>query len=454
MTCGLPPGLLLAAYGDDFTGSAATMEVMAFAGLPTTLFLDLPTPDQLALFPDLRGIVVAGTARAKGPDWMRAHLPGIFDGLAGLGAQVLHYKVCSTLDSAPDLGSIGCAIDIALDRIPASWVPVLVAAPPLRRYQCFGHLFAAAPGGVFRLDRHPVMARHPVTPMDESDVALHLSRQTERSIGLIDLEALETSETARARLEALQAEGRRIVTLDTRSAEDLATCGALIWRARGERSFCVGSQGVEYALIAHWRAMGLLPAAPAAPAVTSAGRIVVVSGSVSPVTAAQIDHALARGFARIALDVPALILGTPEAQEAAVGAALAALSEGRDPLLCSARGPDDPAIAAARSARDRAGLSAEEANARIGRSLGQILTRILTRSDLTRAVISGGDTSGEATAALGVFALSALAPTIPGAPLLRAHAEARRIDGLELALKGGQMGTEDYFAWMRDGCRH
>ncbi|MCC5973076.1 MAG: four-carbon acid sugar kinase family protein [Rubellimicrobium sp.] len=451
MTGALPPGLLLAAYGDDFTGSAATMEVMAFAGLPTTLFLDLPTPDRLARFPDLRGIVLAGTARAKGTDWMRAHLPRIFDRLAGLGAQVLHYKVCSTLDSAPDLGSIGRAIDIALDRIPASWVPVLVAAPPLRRYQCFGHLFASAPGGVFRLDRHPVMARHPVTPMDESDVALHLSRQTDLPIGLIDLEALGSPGTALARLEALRTEGRRIVALDALGANDLATCGALIWGSRGAASFCVGSQGVEYALIAHWRALGLLPPAPPVPEVIPAGRIVVVSGSVSPVTAAQIDHASARGFAGIALDTAALIAGIPDAEEAAVGAALAALSQGRDPLVYSARGPDDPAIAAARAARDRAGLSAEEANARIGRSLGQILGRILSRTGLTRAVISGGDPSGEAPAALGVFALSALAPTIAGAPLLRAHAEAPRIDGLELALKGGQMGTEDYFTWLRDG---
>ena len=39
----LPDGLLVAFYGDDFTGSAATMEVLTFAGLPTVLFLDVLT---------------------------------------------------------------------------------------------------------------------------------------------------------------------------------------------------------------------------------------------------------------------------------------------------------------------------------------------------------------------------------------------------------------------------
>ena len=111
---------------------------------------------------------------------MDAHLPAAFATLAGLGAPITHYKMCSTLDSSPDVGSVGRAIDLALAVIPSAWTPVLVAAPPMRRYQAFGNLFAAGPGGVSRLDRHPVMARHPVTPMDEADVARHLARQTER----------------------------------------------------------------------------------------------------------------------------------------------------------------------------------------------------------------------------------------------------------------------------------
>ena len=178
MAGALPDGLLLTAYGDDFTGSSAVMEVMAFAGLDAALFLDLPTPEQWARFPGLRAVVIAGTARSRSPAWMEAQLPRIFAGLAAMGAPLVHYKVCSTLDSAPHVGSIGKAIDIALKSFAASWVPVLIAAPAIRRYQCFGQLFASAPGGVFRLDRHPVMARHPVTPMDETDVARHLSRQT------------------------------------------------------------------------------------------------------------------------------------------------------------------------------------------------------------------------------------------------------------------------------------
>jgi uncharacterized protein YgbK (DUF1537 family) len=85
-----------------------------------------------------------------------------------------------------------------------------------------------------------------------------------------------------------------------------------------------------------------------------------------------------------------------------------------------------------------------EVNQRIGEALGSALLRILTQSKIHRAVISGGDTSGFATCQLGIFALSALAPTIPGASLFKAHAQ-DAMDGLELALKGGQMGSPAYF---------
>ncbi len=446
---GLPDGLLLAAYGDDFTGSAAVMEVLAFAGLPTALFLDLPDEAQLARFPGLRAIVVAGTARSHGIDWMNAHLPRIFDGLRQTGAPLLHYKICSTLDSSPETGSIGRAIELALQSCTSTWVPVLVAAPAIRRYQCFGHLFAGAPGGVFRLDRHPVMSRHPVTPMNESDVARHLSRQTALPIGLLDLEALQDGQTARSQRDGLIARGERIICLDTVSEDDLALCGALIWNGP---AFCVGSQGVEYALVAHWRKSGILPPADQPQGIGRARGMVTVSGSVSPVTAAQINWSLGHGFTGLPLDPGELIVGDSHAAEAAaVAACRAALSEGRDPIIYTACGPDDPAVGRLSQARARAGVDAETANIRIGAALGRILAQVLKETGVRRAVISGGDTSGHASRQLGIFALTALVPTIPGAAIFRAWSENPAFDGLELALKGGQMGGEDYFGRVRDG---
>ena len=68
-----------------------------------------------------------------------------------------------------------------------------------------------------------------------------------------------------------------------------------------------GSSGVGYALAAYWKKAGLIPGPQPFPDPGDAGPMVVVSGSCSPVTARQIDHAREAGFAELPLDTPALV---------------------------------------------------------------------------------------------------------------------------------------------------
>jgi uncharacterized protein YgbK (DUF1537 family) len=151
------------------------------------LLLDIPDPEMLARFPVARCIGMAGSSRGRSPEWMEVKLPKAFAALAALKAPILHYKVCSTLDSSPTIGSIGRAIDLGVRHVPGRWSPSIIGAPRLRRYQVFGKFFAAVGGIGYRLDRHPTMSRHPVTPMGEADLRRHLSDQTGRRIELIDM---------------------------------------------------------------------------------------------------------------------------------------------------------------------------------------------------------------------------------------------------------------------------
>jgi uncharacterized protein YgbK (DUF1537 family) len=98
-----------------------------------------------------------------------------------------------------------------------------------------------------------------------------------------------------------------------------------------------------------------------------------------------------------------------------------------------------------------AGASTEAINHRIGTGLGLILDALVRQGRLTRVVISGGDTSGRAAAMLGIDALTAIAPVAPGSPLCRSHAIDPARDGLQIALKGGQVGGNDFFCAVRDG---
>jgi len=452
MTDSLPKGPLVSWYGDDFTGAAAVMEVLTFGGMPSVLFLDVPTPQRLAAFAGYRGIGVAGVARSKDPAWMERNLPPVFEALAGLGAPIAQYKICSTLDSAPQVGSIGKAIDLAVPVLGGAWHPFVVAAPAIGRWQCFGNLFAAFGGAVHRLDRHLTMSRHPVTPMHEADVRRHLAQQTDKPFGLVDLTALRSGR-GEAALEREMAAGAEIVAFDVVDEADLAVVGGLIWRNRGQRLFAIGSQGLEYALLAYWRRAGLIAPSPPAPTAGAVGRIAVVSGSCAPQTAAQIAHALEHGFQPVPVDARRAVDEVAWAGEVnrAVEAALAAIGAGRDPLLFTARGPDDPAVTALNQALAASGADPAAVNERIGTGLGTALKQVLQRAGLKRGIIAGGDTSGYGASVLGIHALTALAPTVPGAALFRAHGDDPALAGLEIALKGGQMGAPDYFLRIKEG---
>jgi 3-oxoisoapionate kinase len=447
----LPDGPLVAFYGDDFTGSSAAMEALAFAGLETVLFLSAPTPERLSDFAGFRGIGIAGVARSRDPAWMDLHLPPVFRLLKSRGAPVVHYKVCSTFDSAPQIGSIGRAIDIAAELFDG-WMPLVVGEPSMGRFQCFGHLFAMAQGRGYRLDRHPTMAQHPVTPMDEADLGRHLARQTTKPIGLVDFVAMKRGQ-GDARLAETLAEGRRVVSLDVLDHETLVEAGRLVWEKGEAPVFAVGSQGLEVAFVAYWRAAGLLEVERVRPSPGRAERIACVSGSVSPVTASQIAYATAHGFAGIRIK-PEQAIDERAWQgeiERATGEALRALAAGQDPIVFSAAGPGDPAVAALRQAVAASGSSPETINDRIGAGLGRVLDAVVREARLERVVIAGGDTSGHAAAMLGIDALTAIAPVAPGSPLCRAHALDPARDGLQMALKGGQVGGDDFFCAVREG---
>jgi uncharacterized protein YgbK (DUF1537 family) len=443
--------LLLSFYGDDLTGSCDAMEALSLGGAPTALFFEPPSPELLSeRFPGLRAVGVAGVSRTMTPAQMDETLPAIFAQIAQLKAPVFHYKACSTFDSSPEVGSIGRAIEIGQTVFDSRFVPLLVGAPALKRYCLFGNLFATVGDETFRLDRHPTMSRHPVTPMTESDLRVHLSRQTGKRIALLDILNLAGSqaEVDRNLARALESQPE-IVLFDTLDEARLEEAGRLIWSRRGERTlFAAGSSGVEYALVAHWRSAGAIPRSNDSSRSAGASKqLVVVSGSCSPVTGGQIEWALENGFAGIELNAARLAnLDLCEAERADVKRqALDALASDRSVVLFSALGPDDPKIEATMREMREMELDPQVARERLAEQQGIILRELLEATGLRRAAIAGGDTSSHAARQLGIYALELLAPIAPGSPLCRASSSDPRFDGLEIALKGGQGGKADYF---------
>lgn len=452
-----PHVLKLAFYGDDFTGSTDALEVLAFGGLRCALFLSVPTAAQMAALGGFDAIGVAGASRAMSPDEMDAELPDVLSGLAALAPQIVHYKVCSTFDSAPTVGNIGRVIELSRSAFPQPVVPIVASTPALGRYCLFGHLFARSgtDGEVYRIDRHPIMSVHPVTPMQESDVAQHLRNQAPLAIGNVPLTRLETLSSAEL-VEHIRdmAPARQAVVIDGLSPEHLTTTGdCLVHMASRLEAplFVVGSSGVEYALTQSWQGEKAAASADRYGSFGAVDQVLVVSGSASKLSAMQIEAALDAGFSEVAIDVEALTIGpeTAAAEARLVSDVVSALASGASVVMHTARGPSDPRVARLIQGLQLRDESLEQARHQSGRlvseRLGIVVDAIVRRHRLLRLVLSGGDTSSRITQALGPDALEIRARLAPGAPLCAVLSSAPHLSGLELALKGGQMGAPDYF---------
>lgn len=455
--------LFLAFYGDDFTGSTDALEFLSRAGIRTLLLLDNLSSESIQRFGQFDAIGVAGITRAMVVSDLSTTLGQAFSILADLNPRHVHYKVCSTFDSSPEIGNIGTAIELGIQIFQNGFTPILVAAPNLGRYSAFGNLYArmgiGSQGDIYRLDRHPSMRSHPITPALESDLRLHLSNQTTRPIGLIDLVdiAKPTSEII-AKLDEEIAKGSEIIFFDAMYETHMVKIGEVLdQKAEGHTPlFSVGSSGIEKALGDFSTRQGMFRPRTQWEPLTECNPILVLSGSVSPVTASQIEWAVENGFEEIAVD-PQLMADEnlenyiTEYQTRIVSG----LKKGKSIIVHTSKGPNDVRVQEMKTILHKKGwdentLRTQTAQ-RFGTVLGQSARRALAQVPVKRLVIAGGDTSSFVARELGLEAVEMIAPLFSGAPVCRAFASGSPVDGIEVNLKGGQVGDLTYFGALQKG---
>ncbi|CAM5219976.1 hypothetical protein BTHI11S_01538 [Bosea thiooxidans] len=411
-------------YGDDFTGSTDTLATLAERGFRALLFLRQPNEEQFAAAGTLDAIGIAGASRAMTPEAIATELTEIGAFFASQGVGLMHYKCCSTFDSAPHIGSIGAAVAALKPFFPNPLVPILGGQPNLGRFCLFGNLFAAGGDGtVHRIDRHPTMSRHPVTPMAEADLRRHLAAQGLQDIGLVDYRAYGEG-TVAAALAGSEPNGAAPKLFDVATEADLAVIGRLLRTALTDGPMlAVGASSVARAFAAGHSER--LPGAPATGAERHHdGPVLALVGSLSPVTRAQVDAA--RGYAALSVDAERLLSDNGYAARLRA-AALSELAQG-DVMLMTEQPQGAPTAAGA-----------------VAEATGRLLASVIAEAHLGRLVVAGGDTSTMAIRSLPLWGLSYRGPCVPGAPLCRAHSDDPRLDGLEIVLKGGQMGPPGFF---------
>jgi 3-oxoisoapionate kinase len=445
-------------YGDDFTGSTDAMEALTMNGVKTILFVQPPTEEMLGdqRFIDFQAIGIAGVSRALDPISMENELLTAFDALKKAKVMISHYKTCSTFDSSPEVGSIGKAIEMGQEIFQnRRYIPLIVGVPVLNRYTVFGNHFATMENVTYRLDRHPVMSIHPMTPMDEADLGIHLSKQT--SIELQSMTVLDLAGTAEEILTLLEKKLMNhpsIILFDVLNEGMLAKIGDLLLEETSSNPFfTVGSSGIEYALAAAWKQKGLLETGkPNWPTLEPAEPLLVVSGSCSPVTEKQIKYGINHQF--IGLKVASEDLTNPEMRsdtcKKIIHEAAALLDRGESVIIYTALGPEDPSIDMTKGQLRVLGQKPTDTSKILGEQLGLICKELIQSQGLKRVLVAGGDTSGYVLKELEVFAMEMIKPITPGAPLCVTYSYDPIFNGLEITLKGGQMGGEDFFLKVRD----
>jgi uncharacterized protein YgbK (DUF1537 family) len=445
--------LLLAYYGDDFTGSTDALEFLTLAGVKTVLFLRKPEQKDLDLFPGIQAIGLAGKSRSMSPSEMDTELYSAFENLKSFAPNHFHYKVCSTFDSAPHVGNIGKAIEIGSEVFNQKTVLVSPSAPHLGRFCVFGNLFARmgtiGNGEIYRIDRHPSMSKHPVTAALEGDLTVHLAKQTEKSISLVNLTTIEkgTSEV----LEAVENNNCEILFFDGFNLEHLKTIGSVFNQLATQKTlFSVGSSGIEMALGLDWKNEKIIGNEKIFESAAEVSPILVLSGSCSPVTSSQIEYALENGFLEIALESKAVNIQNQEVIiKNTVDQIVENFNNGKSTILHTSTGSNDPRIAETEAYFKAKGISETEIQKQCssiyGSILGQITKEVLKAVKIKRILFAGGDTSSYAASELDILALEMIAPIAPGAPLCKAVSDNEWVNGIEMNFKGGQVGTADYF---------
>lgn len=413
-----PP--LLGCIADDFTGATDLASILVRGGMRTVQTIGIPDA-ALADTLDADAVVIALKSRTSpAAEAVRESLEAL-EWLRQRGCSQFFFKYCSTFDSTP-AGNIGPVTDALLQALGSDFTIACPAFPENGRTLYRGHLFVQD-----GLLSESGMEHHPLTPMKDANLVRVLGQQTPSSVGLVRYDAVAQGAAAvGSRFDELRGEGVRIAIADALSDADLLTLG----EACASLALVTGGSGVAQGLPANFKRLGTLRQVDAAHMDSVEGRAVVLAGSASRATNAQVAEWMHAGNAAFHIDPLAIAEGRD-----VVGDAVAFAEQHEPALIYSTGNPDAVRQAQAELGVERAGALVEEA-------LGNIARRLFDKG-FRHFVIAGGETSGAVVKALDVKALRIGRMIDPGVPLtLSLGGEAP----LLLTLKSGNFGAQDFFS--------
>lgn len=402
------------------------------AGLRTVQIIGVP--DASVDTGEVDAVVIALKTRTiAAADAVRESLDAL-RWLQSRGFRRTYFKYCSTFDSTAE-GNIGPVTDALMQALGTPYTIACPAFPENQRTIFKGHLFV---GDVLLSDSG--MRDHPLTPMRDANLVRVLQAQSRCKVGLLEHALVRKGAPALKDVVANKVEAARkapagmIDIADAITNDDLIVLG----KAFADLPLVTAGSGLALGLAAAYLERGWVQShAHAARLPAAEGRAVVLSGSCSLATNAQVGHWLRSGKPALKINARDVAAGKP-----VVAMALEWHAGQRETSLIYATSPPDEVAALQKE------FGASALGEALERSFAEIARGLLAQQ-VRRFVIAGGETSGAVVNALGVSSLKigeAIDPGVPwtsgqvGPPLLERPAH------VLLALKSGNFGTEDFFS--------
>ena len=410
--------LLLGCIADDFTGATDLANTLVKQGMRTIQLLGVPRTE-LAI-PEVDAVIVALKSRSNAAADAVAQSLSALAWLRQQGARQVYFKYCSTFDST-EKGNIGAVADALCAALGASFAVFNPAFPTNRRTVYQGYLFA---GDVLLSESS--MRHHPLTPMNDSFLVRVLQQQTAQKVGLLPFAAVEKgAASVREEFAQLRASGVHYAILDSVTDQHLMTLG----EACADLPLVTGGSGMAMGLPANFVRAGLLKPGKVYSLPRVSGPTIVLAGSCSSATQAQVADMRAAHDA-YQVDPLKIAAGTDVVREI-VDWARPRLAE-KPLLVYSTATPEQVSVVQSQIGREQAGALIEQ-------TLGQVAIELL-RLGVRRFVVAGGETAGAVVGALGVEGLL-IGPEIdPGVPWTFSLDQ----PPLALALKSGNFGGRDF----------
>ena len=404
--------LRLLILADDFTGALDTGVRFAARGIPTQVvtaegFADVPKQTEV--------LVIDTETRHLSPEEASNRIYALTLSAIQAGISCIYKKTDSALR-----GNIGAELAAVLRASAAERLPFLPAFPQIGR---------TTEGGRHYINGIPVnespFGKDPFEPVKTAELAELIKEQSQ--VQVHSFPALHS--------EDVPPKQRGILVFDAKTEEELLESGRALFRAGAPRVLagCAGFAAFLPELLGMTGyESGVLP--------RLSPRLLVLCGSVNPITRRQLQVAAEFGFRHIRLTPPQkLIPGYFETTEGR--AELHGLAEqlAEYPLLMIDSN-DEGDNAATKKYAAHMGLSIEDVRCRVAAGLGAVLSGLIEHPDLGTLLLTGGDTLLQCMNALGVRKVEPVGELESGIVLCRFSYR-----GKEHAVitKSGGFGEED-----------